>query len=125
MIRRPPRSTRTDTLFPYPPLFRSPPAGATTAAEAGVILGPEYTELGIAPDRATAALKAFRLSCPALQRRADASGLTRNAEWTESCAAATGWANRDASNCFRRSLAPLGSEELGVGTECGRTWNNR
>src|SRR3546814_4534864 len=24
MIRRPPRSTRTDTLFPYPPLFRSP-----------------------------------------------------------------------------------------------------
>src|SRR3546814_6978238 len=25
MIRRPPRSTRTDTLFPYTPLFRSPP----------------------------------------------------------------------------------------------------
>src|SRR3546814_6809966 len=23
MMRRPPRSTRTDTLFPYPPLFRS------------------------------------------------------------------------------------------------------
>src|SRR3546814_15465646 len=23
MVRRPPRSTRTDTLFPYPPLFRS------------------------------------------------------------------------------------------------------
>src|SRR3546814_5349120 len=23
MIRRPPRSTRTDTLFPYPPRFRS------------------------------------------------------------------------------------------------------
>src|SRR3546814_16633272 len=23
MIRRPPRSTRTDPLFPYPPLFRS------------------------------------------------------------------------------------------------------
>src|SRR3546814_8312473 len=26
MIRRPPRSTRTDTLFPYPTLFRSPHA---------------------------------------------------------------------------------------------------
>src|SRR3546814_19719820 len=26
MIRRPPRSTRTDTLFPYPTLFRSPPS---------------------------------------------------------------------------------------------------
>src|SRR3546814_9824609 len=28
MIRRPPRSTRTDTLFPYTTLFRSPDAGA-------------------------------------------------------------------------------------------------
>src|SRR3546814_1089776 len=26
MIRRPPRATRTDTLFPYTTLFRSPPA---------------------------------------------------------------------------------------------------
>src|SRR3546814_17330415 len=26
MSRRPPRSTRTDTLFPYTTLFRSPPA---------------------------------------------------------------------------------------------------
>src|SRR3546814_20232165 len=31
MIRRPPRSTRTDTLFPYPTLFRSLPiVGPTT-----------------------------------------------------------------------------------------------
>src|SRR3546814_18133377 len=27
MIQRPPRSTRTDTLFPYTTLFRSGPAG--------------------------------------------------------------------------------------------------
>src|SRR3546814_19309413 len=27
MIRRPPRSTRTDTLFPYTTLFRSPAGG--------------------------------------------------------------------------------------------------
>src|SRR3546814_16314801 len=32
MIRRPPRSTRTDTLFPYTTLFRSLP-GAAGAAE--------------------------------------------------------------------------------------------
>src|SRR3546814_1835997 len=32
MIRRPPRSTRTDTLFPYTTLFRSVPAGATEVA---------------------------------------------------------------------------------------------
>src|SRR3546814_4621135 len=30
MIRRPPRSTRTDTLFPYTTLFRSPDARAKT-----------------------------------------------------------------------------------------------
>src|SRR3546814_8373544 len=35
MIRRPPRSTRTDTLFPYTTLFRSAIPGAD-----GVILGP-------------------------------------------------------------------------------------
>src|SRR3546814_2374480 len=30
MIRRPPRSTRTDTLFPYTTLFRSPAGQAAT-----------------------------------------------------------------------------------------------
>src|SRR3546814_17078412 len=34
MIRRPPRSTRTDTLFPYPTLFRS--ASGTGVAGPGV-----------------------------------------------------------------------------------------
>src|SRR3546814_8627788 len=32
MIRRPPRSTRTDTLFPYTTLFRSPAGRGATAA---------------------------------------------------------------------------------------------
>src|SRR3546814_19661862 len=32
IIRRPPRSTRTDTLFPYTTLFRSVPAGLSVAA---------------------------------------------------------------------------------------------
>src|SRR3546814_11926378 len=31
MIRRPPRSTRTDTLFPYTTLFRSVPMAALSA----------------------------------------------------------------------------------------------
>src|SRR3546814_7158007 len=31
MLRRPPRSTRTDTLFPYTTLFRSPGGSATRA----------------------------------------------------------------------------------------------
>src|SRR3546814_10411468 len=32
MIRRPPRSTRTDTLFPYTTLFRSAGSGSVKAA---------------------------------------------------------------------------------------------
>src|SRR3546814_4989157 len=32
MIRRPPRSTRTDTLFPYTTLFRSPADAASAAS---------------------------------------------------------------------------------------------
>src|SRR3546814_17632505 len=33
MIRRPPRSTRTDTLFPYTTLFRSPATGCRNPSE--------------------------------------------------------------------------------------------
>src|SRR3546814_5906957 len=35
MIRRPPRSTRTATLFPYTTLFRSPSTGLTDAGVSG------------------------------------------------------------------------------------------
>src|SRR3546814_19719287 len=35
MIRRPPRSTRTDTLFPYTTLFRSPKSGVFHVIAAG------------------------------------------------------------------------------------------
>src|SRR6056297_3973927 len=35
MIRRPPRSTRTDTLFPYTTLFRSAPPGPTRGPAPG------------------------------------------------------------------------------------------
>src|SRR3546814_11168706 len=41
MIRRPPRSTRTDTLFPYTTLFRSPhpEKGAVIVATNGHVMG--------------------------------------------------------------------------------------
>src|SRR3546814_7522390 len=43
MLRRTPRSTRTDTLFPYPTLFRSGSVGLSVASEsalaAGVVMG--------------------------------------------------------------------------------------
>src|SRR3546814_16006354 len=62
MIRRPPRSTRTDTLFPYTTLFRSPIPGKTPA-HAGVFLSRNQSllqarlqprALALAPPPATA-----------------------------------------------------------------------
>src|SRR3546814_13262391 len=38
MIRRPPRSTRTDTLFPYTTLFRSVATGVVVTAAATIVL---------------------------------------------------------------------------------------
>src|SRR3546814_2622892 len=49
MIRRPPRSTRTDTLFPYTTLFRSPPALWDFIKQHkffGMIIPKEYGGLG-------------------------------------------------------------------------------
>src|SRR3546814_14763558 len=37
MIRRPPRSTRTDTLFPYTTLFRSPAQLLDDPSEQGIV----------------------------------------------------------------------------------------
>src|SRR3546814_4268887 len=39
MIRRPPRSTRTDTLFPYTTLVRSPPAVVTIKRRVDALMG--------------------------------------------------------------------------------------
>src|SRR3546814_9011162 len=46
MIRRPPRSTRTDTLFPYETLFRSPlrPHRSLRSAHCGEEIYPLATE---------------------------------------------------------------------------------
>src|SRR3546814_5129029 len=48
MIRRPPRSTRTDTLFPYTPLFRSD----VTLYEAGARIGGQALLAQLLPGRA-------------------------------------------------------------------------
>src|SRR3546814_9953805 len=40
MIRRPPRSTRTDTLFPYTTLFRSLAYGTDRIRSVDVVVGP-------------------------------------------------------------------------------------
>src|SRR3546814_10041401 len=44
MIRRPPRSTRTDTLFPYTTLFRSVGGGVAWVAQAASASGTRTTD---------------------------------------------------------------------------------
>src|SRR3546814_1008142 len=51
MIRRPPRSTRTDTLFPYTTLFRSPGGDAEHALDAGGDLDGAEAQRGGHADR--------------------------------------------------------------------------
>src|SRR3546814_20943601 len=48
MIRRPPRSTRTDTLFPYTTLFRSATfAGVAGRFGYGLIQSPMFEDIGV------------------------------------------------------------------------------
>ncbi|WP_332817196.1 murein transglycosylase A [Sphingopyxis sp.] len=104
---------------PIPATPRAPlpaaavPAGATTAAASGVLAGPDFATLGVTDAQAAAALAAFRISCPSVQRRADASGLTQNADWTESCNAGKNWADSDAAAFFTRYF---GTVQVGAGT---------
>src|SRR3546814_9519323 len=56
MRRRPPRSTRTDTLFPYTTLFRSVWWRSAPAGSVGPSSANEYTVLPMSADAAPNAL---------------------------------------------------------------------
>src|SRR3546814_5772125 len=66
MIRRPPRSTRTDTLFPYTTLFRSPRGGASALFPNvhGGRLSPDAIQYLLAKHVRTA-----RAHCPSLRHK--------------------------------------------------------
>ncbi|MBO9711534.1 MltA domain-containing protein [Sphingomonas sp.] len=76
------------------------PAGTKTAVLAGLAAGPAVADLPIDQADAERALAAFRLSCPALLKRTDASGLTRPEDWRSACSAAAGWESRRAPDFF-------------------------
>src|SRR3546814_11909622 len=63
MIRRPPRSTRTDTLFPYTTLFRSRPLAraALSAAQLRNPLPQDVDPAGVAADSEMLAGRLLRL----------------------------------------------------------------
>src|SRR3546814_9655032 len=52
MIRRPPRSTRTDTLFPYTTLFRSAPSCRHVESGHRTLEGPDWsaTDMTVSAD---------------------------------------------------------------------------
>ncbi|MGE4321562.1 MAG: murein transglycosylase A [Sphingobium sp.] len=75
-----------------------------TAAGTGVTRGPDVANLIPAGDPARRALRAFRLSCPSLMKRADASGLTRGSDWNAACAAASSWPESSAGEFFARNF---------------------
>src|SRR3546814_2186460 len=62
MIRRPPRSTRTDTLFPYTTLFRS---GLAAGLAAGLVAA-VFVAAGLAAGLAAAAFVAAGLAAAVL-----------------------------------------------------------
>ena len=98
---RPSSPSSRPVVPPAPPPLPKP----ATAAATGIRPGPSVASFGINPDAAKAALVAFRLSCPGLQRRADASGLTRTGDWSQACAQAAGWPEGDALAFFSNQLA--------------------
>src|SRR3546814_19227862 len=109
MIRRPPRSTRTDTLFPYTTLFRSPRADPVSG-------------------RGTQA-RMVSMATAISDKRQDLVGsleaLDTRLRWLSS------WTIHNANHIRpkRDGLKAGGhqarSEERRVGKECVRTWSSR
>jgi membrane-bound lytic murein transglycosylase A len=100
---------------PAPPVAQIPPPTTGKPANAlasGVKAGPPIETLAIPAGAAGAALTAFRLSCPALQKRSDASGLTQSADWSTVCASAANWPDGDAVRFFATQLVAV---QVGTG----------
>jgi membrane-bound lytic murein transglycosylase A len=100
-------------VAPPPPVVQAPPRRAplpavpaiagrapSRAAEAGLRPGPTVADLRLSPEVARRALATFRISCSAVTRRTDRTGLTRPEDWTNACAAARAWPDADAPIFF-------------------------
>ncbi len=102
---------------PRPPVTPAQPAPAPsvpidTAFSAGVTAGPPVSQVVPQDAHTVAALSAFRLSCPALMRRTDQSGLTQGSDWAQACAAAASWPDATAADFFARYFE---TAQVGVG----------
>ena len=104
-VKKPAAKTETPAAKPTPatPVAAAPAASVATgpnARQAGLVAAPDFETPLYNAATATRALKAFRLTCPSLIKRNDASGLTRPSDWVAACTAAKGWADDDAQAFF-------------------------
>ena len=98
---QPEQAARPTPAVAGTPLPAAPvPADASNAASAGVLAFPDPWLDEISADDARRAIVAFRLSCPSLVRRTDASGLTQNDDWQAPCDAARSWPDDEALRFF-------------------------
>nr|WP_243654180.1 murein transglycosylase A [Novosphingobium sp. PhB57] len=96
---RPPARPPAQQPRPTAPAQPAVPQPASAVA-AGVKQGPSVSSLPMNATDAAAALASFRESCPRVTVRADASGLTRPADWRQACAAAAAWSGKPAAQFF-------------------------
>jgi membrane-bound lytic murein transglycosylase A len=101
-----PRPAPNTPLAPAPVTALSGP----NALSSGVVHAPDGISSAFDRASATRALKAFRISCPSLQKRRDQSGLTGPSDWQSACGAASSWSDSDAVNFFVQNfdLAQVG-----------------
>src|SRR3546814_2406559 len=78
MIRRPPRSTRTDTLFPYTTLFRSIMAAFDRCLPRSIALSRAMLSTGLAPDLILGVkLRPFEAHCRSEEHTSELQSLMR------------------------------------------------
>ncbi|CAN5219275.1 murein transglycosylase A [soil metagenome] len=93
---RPPLAPAASTPTP------SDTADVESAVKTGLVKGPSIADLLPGGERSRLALQAFRISCPALAKRTDQSGLTSGSDWQQACSAASSWPDATATDFFSR-----------------------
>src|SRR3546814_12443125 len=111
MIRRPPRSTRTDTLFPYTTLFRS-----TIVAEAGAVDHRLPGGIDLARQRPRPEGGKHRAESPLADRRHFRRAVRQPAHVDQ--AAERPGVTSDAAGQHQEDRIALRSDERRVGKEC-------
>lgn len=115
-VNQPPRieatSVRPVATAPIAPASVNAATG-TTARAVGITAGPDIATLPLTEEDARRALLSFIASCPAVTKRTDLSGLTRNEDWQRICDVAPKWDPTNAKSYFEDRFETV---QVGTGT---------